>query len=202
MINVGKDTQIRKMTYNEKAHTFDIEFVCLSISSLPLIKRLNKSNFPDHAKVTFLNKQFFINEEVKVWFKDEAELKGEGWKFLTEKNKTLKSTKSPFQLGKKKRELLGHKGLVGFIGVSEEMKPYVVIRSGDKTWRFSESEIRFIVSNEIYTATGKTVTMKATDGKSPWTYDAKSGTIRKEDLILDHRIVKDIIDVLRKAEVI
>lgn len=200
MSNLGKDIQILKMTHNPDSHTFNVEYRIPDMPT-PQIKLLNKQNFPEHMKVMFLNKPYFINEQVKVWFKDEKELQSDGWKFLTEKNITLTSKNSPFQIGKKKRQLLEHQGVLGFIGVSEKMKPYVVIRNGKALWRFSESEVKFVIATESMVTQGKSVTLNKTT-KPPISYNASTQSITGTNLNLDSSTVKDIVDLLRKAEVI
>lgn len=199
---LGENIQLMKMTYVPQSHTFDVECIFPNHAT-PEIKRLNYRNFPDHKPFKILNGVFHINQEVHVWIKDSVELKSEGWDFLTPKGKTLASKKHPFTIGKKKGGLLGSKGLKGFIGVSEKMRPYVVVNSGDSQWRFTEAELRFILPIQAHMAKGKTTNFKANDG-CVWTYDKdnKAHVVKSPNFTITAKDLTELINLLRKAEVI
>lgn len=193
-------TTIIKMTYVPQYHTFDIECIMPS-KVIPEVRRLNTRNFPNHHAFRILNGMFQVHQEVKLWIKDEKELRKEGWNNLTKKGKTLGNKDYPFTIGKKKGALLGREAIKGFIGISEKMVPYVVVRDGDKYWRFTEAEIRFILPALALTSIGKTVTMKGTDGHN-WSYDGTTGGIRSPFFNLEGRYVGELVAFLRKAEII
>lgn len=196
---LNKDITLIKMTYVPQYHTFDVECI-MPNKVIPEIKRLNYRNFPNHKPFKFLNGSFQINQEVRVWLKDLKELQREGWEKLTAKSQTLKNKDAPYTIGKTKAQLLGKQSIKGFIGVSEKMRPYVVIKHGDQFWRFTEAEIRFILPATTIQTTGKAVVTQSRDGYQ-MQYDPSYG-ISGGIINLDARYVPDLINLLRKAEII
>lgn len=199
MKNLGPDLQIMKMTYVPTAHSFDVEYL-VKDNNMPQIKRLNAINFPHHEPITFLNSKFKIGESVKIWFKDVNELKKLGWKTNTEKSSTLISDKHPYSIGKKKGSLLGQNNINGYIGVNAKMKPYVVVKGKDNNiWRFTEHELRFVVSNVTFSQKGKNASL---EGGVLWTYDADKHEVKGTTGAIGQSHLNDLISLLRKAEVI
>jgi len=192
---------ILNITYRPEYYSFDIE--CLMPNKIvPEIKRLNVRNFPQHKGFKIANGVFQIHQEVRVWLKNGIELKNEGWAKLNPKSQILSSDKSPFSIGRQKSKLLGSLGKKAFIGISEKMVPFIVIKDGDSFYRFSESEIRFILPVATSSSVGKSVVFKGNDGIN-WNYDHNSGAMTNSPLgYIDSRILFELITTLRKAEVI
>lgn len=197
---IDKDARLVKMTYVPQAHTFDVELTYAGQIG-NITKRLNYRNFPNHKPLKFLNGKFQINQEVKVWIKDEKELKKNEWDFLSKKGKTLGNKEQPFTIGPKKGKFLGGKAVRGFIGINAKMVPYVVVKDGDKYWRFSEGEIRFIMALQASNVAGKNASLMGNGGYE-WVYDTSRQEIRSPIVNLQGEHVQDLIILLRKAELI
>lgn len=200
MIKLDDKIALINMVYLPQFHTFDVECV-MAGKVVPEIKRLNTRNFPNHQAFKILSGMFQISQEVRVWIKDESELKKEGWNTATKRAKTLMNKNEPFSIGKRKGKFLGAKSVRGFVGVTEKMAPYVVVKDGDKYWRFTESEIRFILPLSEQITHGKTVSIDTVNGTN-WSYDGRSGAIKGPFGLIESRYVQDILDLLRKAEVV
>lgn len=198
MLDANDKIKLIKMTYMPQYHTFDVE--CMVPGKVtPEIRRFNIRNFPEHKPFKINNGMFQVSQEVRIWIKDEKELRGDGWTTLSKKSKTLTSKKHPFSIGKRKGKFLGGQSIKGFVGISEKMVPYVVIKDGDKYWRFTDDMIRFILPLTTKPNYGKPTVFKGTDGHG-WTYD--SGVVRGPFGTIQQRDLMDMITLLRKAEVI
>lgn len=198
MLDKQDKIKVIKMTYLPQYHTFDVE--CMMPGKVtPEVRRWNIRSFPEHKSFKILNGLFQVSQEVRIWIKDEKELKLEGWGKLTPKSKTLGNKNKSFTIGKRKAKFLGGQSVKGFIGLSEKMKPYVVVKDGEKYWRFTEDMIRLILPLTTNTKMGKDVTMAGSDG-SNWSF--ANNVLRGPIGSIDARYLNDLIGLLRKAEVI
>jgi len=195
MLQLNEAANILKMKYLPQYHTFDIELIPHG-EIVPIIKRLNIRNFPNHSAFKILNDKFQISQEVNIWLKNPEELFKSGWKKKTEKGTTLVHEALPYTIGKHKGQLLGKMGLKGFVGISPKFIPYVVIKAADKYWRFTESELRLILPRNSSSLGGKAAQLHSPHNLA---YNPRSATIQTN---LGALSAQAVIDLLRKAELI
>ncbi len=196
-----KENKIKliKMTYLPQYHTFDVECI-MPDRPTPEVRRWNIRSFPEHKPFKILNGFFRVSQEVRIWIKDEKELRTEGWGEFIPNRKTLGNKNKSFTIGKKKAKLLGGQSIKGFVGLSEKMTPYVVVKDGDKFWRFTEDMLRLVLPLRGDDFNGKNVSMKGTDGME-WVYS--HGVINSSaGVFVDASVLTNVIALLRKAEVI
>lgn len=125
--------------HNKDRHTFELT-VKRDDSAAPQVVLLNVANYPNHPPFKVLDEEVRIHETVKVILKPENELNLIKWK----KTGLQIPEGSPFPIGKEKKKLLG--GLYkAYIGVSESMKPYVVVEG----YKFSPNEVKCLLKEDV-----------------------------------------------------
>lgn len=200
MLDLKQAIKLIKMTYLPQYHTFDVE--CIMPGKVtPEIKRFNIRSFPDHKPLKLLNGFFQVSQEVRIWIKNEKELRAQGWDTRTKRGSTLRNKDKTGTVGKRKATFLGGQSVRGFIGVTDKMVPYVVVKDGAKYWRFTDDMIRFILPLTQNTpGNGKLTQFKTVSGEK-WSFGAGGQVIGPFGTI-DAKHLPDLINLLRKAEVI